>query len=120
MREIEQPFIQECEAGNGRLEGVATVVPGLSWFVREKSGRTFQYFDERHFRSVWKLLGTPQVIEGDGWVDPAEYDPEEEKRIKERERLEEQNYREQVCEYVIRSQQCMEKHGCWRPPGRKF
>ena len=118
---MEKPFRQKCEAGNGRFEATAIIVPGVSWFVRTKHGRTFQFYDERHFKSAWKLVGKPQVIQDDGWSPPPpEYDQAEEERIKEREQLEEEEYQEQVCSYVIRSQDCMNKHGCWVPPSTMF
>ena len=118
---MDKPFRQKCEAGNGRLEGTAVIVPGETWFVRAKNGRTFLYYDERHFRSVWRLVGKPQEIQGDGWSPPApDYNEEEEKRIAEKERLEEETYEEKVCMYVIKSQECMERHGSWKPPSTKF
>ena len=100
-------------------EGLATIVPGESWYVKTENG-VWQYFDERHFKSVWRLIGKPIPIEGDDWEPDTDYDETEEHRIAEREQLEEDEYNEKICDYVIRSQECMEKHGCWKPPSTKF
>ena len=90
------------------------------WFIKLDDGRIVQYEDEKQFRMFWHPVGKSWFVNTGDPLPKVEYDEKEEARISERESLEEEEYQEKICEYVIRSQENMERYGCWEKPSTKF